>query len=267
MNGNNHITGRWALVTGGSSGLGVDFARDLASRGCNLILVARREQRLMEVQSEITKDYGVEAEVIVKDLVPRDAPIELYAEVKNRGLEVDILVNNAGFGLFGDFMDIDWEREREMLYLDMITLTHLTKLFAKEMIRRNFGYILQVSSIGAYQPTPTYATYSAAKSYVLNFGEALNHELRHTNVSCTVVSPGITDTEFLEVSGQKPSLYQRLMMMESGTVARRGIDALIKRKSSVVPGWINKITVFSLRFLPRKATVILSNLLMTTGQR
>ncbi|MDX1670876.1 MAG: SDR family oxidoreductase [Balneolaceae bacterium] len=263
----NFVTGRWALVTGASSGLGVDFARELASRGCNIILVARREQRLIAVREQLTKDFGVECEIIVKDLVPRQASVELYAEVKNLGLDVDILVNNAGFGLFGEFLDIDWDREREMLQLDMISLTHLTKLFAKEMSRRNFGYILQISSIGAYQPTPTYATYAAAKSYVLHFGEALNYELRDTDVSCTVLSPGVTATEFLEVSGQKPSLYQRLVMMESRDVARTGVEAMIKRRSSVVPGWMNKLAVFTIRFIPRRMAAALGNFLMTSGQR
>lgn len=264
---NENITGRWALVTGGSSGLGVDFARELASRGCNIVLVARREGRLKEVRDILIRQYGVKAEYEAMDLVPEEAPGTLYGKLKSRGREIDILVNNAGFGLFGEFLELDWNEEQQMLRLDMLALTHLTKLFARDMVQRNTGYILQVSSIGAYQPSPTYATYSAAKSYVLNFGEALNYELKGTGVSCTVISPGIADTEFLEVSGQKPSLYQRLMMMESREVASAGINAMVRRKSSVVPGLLNKITIFTTRFIPRTWMARSAYYLMVTGQK
>lgn len=257
------LRGRWALVTGASSGLGVDFARQLAASGCHLILVARREDRLRAVQEELAGKYGVEVIAIPFDLAPPDAASQLYAEVKKLGKPVDVLVNNAGFGIFGDFVDVPWEREKSMLELDIITVVHLTKLFVQDMLARNFGYILQISSIGAYQPSPTYATYSAAKSFVLNFGEALNYELRNTNVSCTVVSPGVTATEFLAVSGQRPSLYQRMMMMESADVTRIGIDSMLKRKPSVVPGWLNSITIWSNRLMPRRLSAAVTHRLMT----
>lgn len=257
------LSNRTALVTGASSGLGVDFARHLAARGADLVLVARREDRLRDVKAEIERDHGVD--VTVLDLGEPDAPQRLYDTMAERGLSIGVLVNNAGFGLYGDFVDIPWEREAQMLHLDIIALTHLTKLFARDMVARGFGYILQVASIGAYQPSPTYASYSAAKSYVLNFGEALNYELRGTGVSCTVLSPGITATEFLEVSGQDASLYQRLVMMQSKDVTRIGIEAMLKRKPSVVPGVLNKLTIQSNRLMPRRLSAAVGHLLMTTG--
>ena len=159
-----NLRGKWALVTGASSGLGVDFANNLASRGSNVILVARREDRLRAVQQEITAQYGVQVEVIAMDLESADAPQRLYDQLKAGGRAVDVLINNAGFGLYGDFLEIPWERERAMLELDIVTLTHMTKLFVKDMVARRFGYVLLVASIGAYQPSPTYATYSAAKT-------------------------------------------------------------------------------------------------------
>ncbi|CAG0989654.1 partial Fatty acyl-CoA reductase, partial [Anaerolineae bacterium] len=173
------LKGKWALITGASSGLGADFARDLAGRGANLILVARRADKMNELAAEIkAKHPGIEIDVIPLDLAVPDSPDNLYAQVKAAGREVEVLINNAGFGLYGMFMETDWSRTEALLQLDIVALTHMTRVFAADMVTRRSGYILQVASIGAFQPSPTYAAYSAAKSYVLYFGEALNFELR-----------------------------------------------------------------------------------------
>lgn len=259
------LSGMTALVTGASSGLGVDFARELARRGCTVVLVARREDLLSKVAAELESSFGTKAHALPCDLSAEDAGTRLHQDLASRGLAIDILVNNAGYGVYGQFVDIDWQRERAMLELDIVTLTHLTKLFGRDMVGRGRGYILQVASIGAYQPSPTYATYAAAKAYVLNFGEALNYELRGTGVSCTVVSPGVTATEFLSVSGQSPTRYQRLMMMKSPDVVRIAVRAMLKRKGSVVPGFWNALTMFSTRLMPRRALAALANWLMTSG--
>lgn len=256
------LQGKRALVTGASSGLGVDFAKQLAAMGCHLILVARREERLRAVQAEIQAAHGVEVEVILMDLAEADAPQRLYEQVRAAGKAVDVLVNNAGYGLFGPFSDIAWEREKNMLTLDILTVVHLTKLFAREMVARNFGYILQVASIGAYQPSPLYASYAAAKSFVLHFGEALSYELRDTGVSCTVVSPGVVRTEFLQVAGQQPTSYQRAAGMDSPDVVRIALDAMLTRKASVVPGWLNALSVWSNRLIPRRLSAALAHRLM-----
>lgn len=259
------LKGRTALVTGASSGLGVDFTRELAARGCNLILVARREDLLRSVQQEIEEAHGVAVTTIAMDLTEHDAPQRLYDQLRTAGKTVDVLVNNAGFGLYGKFTEIAWERERNMLELDMVTLTHMTKLFLPDMLARRFGYILLVSSIGGYQPSPLYASYSAAKSYVLNFGEALNYELRGTGVQCTVLSPGITATEFLTVAGQQPTLYQRLAMMKSRDVARIGIESTLKGRASVVSGRMNALTVWSNRLIPRTWSAAITYRLMRSA--
>lgn len=258
----NDIRGRTALVTGASSGLGVDFARDLAARGTHLILVARREDLLQTVADELRNRHGVTVDVIALDLGTPEAPNQLYERVQALGRQVDILVNNAGFGIYGEFLSIDWSRERQMLELDILTLVHLTKLFVKDMVARKFGYVLQVASIGGYQPTPLYATYSAAKSFVLNFGEALDYELKGTGVHCTVISPGVTATEFLAVSGQKPTLYQRISMMKSPDVAAMGIKRMLNGTTSFVPGIANAISVWFNRLLPRKLSAIVAYRLM-----
>jgi uncharacterized protein len=262
----NELRGKTALVTGASSGLGVDFARELAKRGSNLILVARRSDRLFAVRDEICNQHGVEVEPVVMDLCEPDAPEVLYSRTEGSGHSVDVLINNAGFGLYGRHMDIPWVREKAMLELDMIVVAHMTKLFVNKMLERNYGYVLLVSSIGGYQPSPTYASYSAAKSFVLNLGEALNYELRKTGVGVSVVSPGITATEFLQVSGQNASLYQRLVLMKSADVARIGIEAMLKRRPSIVPGFINALMVWSNRLAPRRVSAAVSEWLMETGQ-
>ncbi|HUP92822.1 MAG TPA: SDR family oxidoreductase [Solimonas sp.] len=256
------LTGRTALVTGASSGLGVDFARELAGHGVRLVIVARREDQLKKVQQEIQAAHGVEVTTVVLDLGQPNAPQALYDLVKQQRLQVDVLVNNAGFGLYGRDLDIPWDRTNQMLQLDIVALTHLTKLFARDMVKRSYGYILQVASIGAYQPSPTYAAYSAAKAYVLSYGDALNFELRGTGVSCTVVSPGVTETEFLQVAGQKRNWFHNSTMMSSAEVARIGIRAMLKRRYSIVTGWMNAITAFSTRFTPRPVLAWLTDRMM-----
>lgn len=259
------LKGKAALVTGASSGLGVDFARHLARRGCNLILVARREELLRALQTELTGKFGVQAEIITADLTAPGAPQALYDQIRQAGRQVDVLVNNAGYGLYGLFADIPWEKEQNMLELDIIVPVHLTKLFLKDMLVRNFGYILNVASIGAYQPSPTYASYSAAKSFILFFTEALSYELRNSKVRCTVISPGVTRTEFLKVAGQKPTRYQRAMVMESEEVTRIGIEAMLRGRPSIVPGWMNALLAWSNRLLPRRLAAALAYRTMTVG--
>lgn len=261
-----NIRGKTALVTGASSGLGVDFATILAEHGCNLVLVARREDRLRTLATDLTKRHGVQAQVIAMDLSPLGAAEALYDRLAAQNLAVDVLINNAGFGIHGPFLDTPWEREEEMLRLDIVSLVHLTKLFVRDMVKRNDGYVLQIASIGAYQPTPTYATYSAAKAFVLSFGEALNYELRHTGVKMAVLSPGVTATEFLAVAGNRHSLFQRLTMMQSRPVAEIGIAAMLRGRPSKVAGAMNALTAWSLRFVPRRLQAVMANIAMVAGK-
>ena len=257
------LKGKTALVTGASSGLGAEFARQLAAMGCNLVLVARRLELLEKLKQEIQGKHTVEVRVISLDLGTSDAPRSLYAQLQAAKLPVDVLVNNAGFGLHGEHMQIPWERERQMLMLDVVALMQLTKLFATDMQARDFGYILQVSSVAAYQPSPSYAAYAATKACVLLFGEALNFELRKSGVSCTVLSPGVTATEFLKVAGQKASLYQRIFMMQAPAVVSTGLTAMLKRRPSIIAGWLNALVAWSTRFVPRRWTAYIAYWFMT----
>ena len=247
----NSNKGKWALVTGASSGFGMDFARLLAEQGHNLVLTARRTEPMENLADELRAKHGIQVQVEGIDLGQNGVAAILKQKLDQLNISIDVLINNAGFGLFGKFIDQPLNKTLEMLQLNMISLTELTHVFASDMVKRGGGHILLVASIGGYQATPTYAAYSASKSYVLLFGEALNTELAPHNVKVSVLSPGITATNFLAVSGQRATLYQRMMMMQSRPVAQIGLKAMWSGTASVVPGLLNKLTILSNRFSPR----------------
>lgn len=254
---------KWALVTGASSGFGADFARELASMSCCLILTARRKDRLGLLKDEISSKFGVPVKVMPMDLSKPDAPQQLYDQVYAEGISVDILINNAGFGIYGEFNEIGWPRQQEMLQLNILTVTHLTKLFLSGMVDRDFGYILNLASNSAYQPTPFFATYGGSKSYVLNFSQALNYELRHTNVSCTAVSPGPAMTGFQQAAGQSETYpYLRMIKMDSAEIAKIGIQAMLRGRASIVPGWKVNLMAWISQRAPRSLVTALTGWLI-----
>lgn len=259
------LRGRTALVTGASSGIGVDLARGLARRGANLVLVARREDRLRAVAEEIVQRHGVKADVVAQSLSEPEGAPRVVERVRALGVPVDVLVNNAGVGVFGEFKDVPWERQRALLELDLVTPVHLAHAFLPDMLLRGEGWILNVSSIGAFLPTPGYATYSAAKSFVLSFSEALAWELRATRVRVSALCPGVTETEFFDVSGQTRSLFQRATVMPAADVAESGLRALFTGRTSRVPGFLNAASIQSLRLVPRRLSTGLADLLMRFG--
>ena len=258
---------RWVLVTGASSGLGADYARNFAARGCKLVLVARREERLAKLAAELAAAHGTETRAVAMDLTRDESPEELHDLLRAAGVDVHVLVNNAGAGVFGPFLASAWSRQRQMLALDVVALTHLTHLFAKDMAARGSGYLLQVASIGAFLPTPTYATYSAAKSYVLSFGEALARELKPHGVRVCTVCPGVTETEFFEAAGQPRSLFQRMSVVPAASVVKASVNALLRGKTSVVPGLMNKVSAVSMRLFPRQAQAATAHALMVFGAK
>jgi short-subunit dehydrogenase len=247
----NKQQGKWALVTGASSGFGIEFATLLAEQGSNLVLVARRAEPMEKLAAELQAKHGVKVVVEAMDLGRIGVARELKACLDAQGIAIDTLINNAGFGVHGKFVERPLESTMAMLQLNMLTLTELTHVFAQDMVKRGSGEILMVASIGGYQATPTYAAYSATKAYVLLLGEALNTELKPHGVKVSVLCPGITATSFLEVSGQKMTPYQRVFMMQPRPVAEIGIRAMRKGIPSIVPGFANKATIFSNRFAPR----------------
>lgn len=241
----------YALVTGASSGIGVEIAGNLAARGYPLILVARRTDRLEKLKQQIAETHRVAVEVIGCDLAQDGAAQQLFDQVQARGLTVAILVNNAGVGMAGKFLDMDMARIEKMFALNMTSLTHLTQLFAREMVKARAGYILQVASAAAFLPTPYVSAYAATKSYVLAFSEALRFELRDTGVSVTTLYPGITTTEFNEHADAKTPGIMAFSILSAAQVADIAVRALFARRRAVVPGWINRINAFFSMILHR----------------
>jgi hypothetical protein len=237
---------RVALVTGASAGLGVEFARQLSKRGHALVLAARRKERL----DELAKELG-NARVVAMDLSEADAAAKLMADVEGAGEEVDLLVNNAGFGLIGRFAELDAARERQMIDLNVGTLTDLCRAVAPQMIARKSGAILNVASTAAFQPGPKMAVYFATKAFVLSFTEALHEELKPHGINVSCLCPGPTRTEFGEVAGFGGNgLFDRVAM-NAPEVVEAGLHGLAKNHAVIVPGWMNKLTAASTRFAPR----------------
>jgi short-subunit dehydrogenase len=256
------IKGAWALITGASSGIGAEIARDLAARGANLVLAARRREALDALASELRR-AGVDVRVEPADLAKPGEPERLFQVLESRGIRISILVNNAGFGAYGPFDSIDAATEEAMLNLDIKALVRLTRLFVGPMRAAGFGRILLTASTGAYQPTPLYAAYSAAKAFVLSYGHAIRRELRGSGVTVTVLSPGVTRTEFHRVAGHTDNPFKAATMMEAAPVARAATRALLGRKAEIVTGLVNKLLTFSVRFVPRTLQAAMAARLMS----
>lgn len=246
-----NASNRWAIITGASSGLGIEFAKQLAAKKINLVLVARRQEPMEKLAGQLIGS-GIQVVVEPMDLIVPGAAQELEQRLDARGIEAEILINNAGFGLFGYMRDQKAEDVRGMLELDVLALTELSRRFGKQMSDRGRGYILLVASVAAYQPTPLYAVYGAAKAYVLSLGVSLNYELG-PNVGVTVVSPGLMDTGFNSVSGQPVTDIMRRNMTSVPEAAKIGLDAMFAKKSNVVVGKLNRFFTLLSRFFSRDA--------------
>jgi uncharacterized protein len=234
------------LITGASSGLGAEFARQCARRGDELVLVARRKDRL----EALAEDIGGEIHVIAVDLAAAGAPEWLLGEVEALGLTVDTLVNNAGFGLAGKFARLAPERQAEMIDLNVAALTKLTRLVLPPMLERGKGAILNVGSTGAFQAGPGFAVYFATKAYVLSFTEALHQELKGAGVKVSALCPGPTRTEFGAVAGVTNPRFDRFAADAPGVV-KAGLVGLDRNRAVVIPGITNKFSAQSSRLIPR----------------
>lgn len=240
----------YALITGASSGIGYQLAESFARDKHDLILVARREDRLKLLASDLEENYQIQTHVVIKDLSLPQSVQEIHDWVKKSGIRVDILVNNAGYAVYGSFADTRWEDEQKMMRLHMDATTRMTKLFLPDMLAKNYGRILNVGSTGSFAPGPYVSVYCASKSYILRFSEALSEELRGSGVSITVLCPGGTKTEFESKAIRKVPGETTARGMKAEKVARIAYRALMKGKRVVIPGFQNKIQVFAIRFLP-----------------
>lgn len=244
---------KYALITGGSSGIGYELAKVFARENYNLILVARSKDNLDKSAAELGQG-GIEVITLAKDLFKREEAYAVYDEVKARGIQVDVLVNDAGQGLYGEFKDTDLDRELDIIQLNIGATVILTKCFLKEMVARNEGKILQVSSIGGKLPGPWQSVYHATKAFVLSFSESLHAELKDTNVTVTALLPGVTDTDFFNKADMEESkMVQESSMSDPAKVAQDGYDALMSGDNKVISGLKNKAMVGMNAIMPDSA--------------
>jgi short-subunit dehydrogenase len=239
------------LITGASGGIGYELAKLFANDGYPLLLTARSGDKLRSFSEELAAQHGVAVSTCVLDLAKPDAPNQLFDAAQRQGLPVACLVNNAGFGAFGPFAEADLDTVLQILQLNIVALTQLTRLFLTGMTQRDEGRILNVASMAAFQPGPLMAVYYASKAYVLHFSEALSEELRNTNVRVTALCPGPTATGFEERAGLRFSKLFTRNVMDVRTVAEVGYRGLMRGRRMVIPGVLNRVLMRGYRVLPR----------------
>jgi short-subunit dehydrogenase len=239
--------GKWALVTGASSGIGAALARELASHGAKLILTARRQDRLETLAAELAA-RGAEVRIVVADLNDPSGPQQIYDAAQAAGFTVDILINNAGLGQYGAFHLSPAEQELSQIRVNCEAMVRLARLFVPGMIERRRGWVLILASTASFQPLPYFATYAATKAFDRFFALGLAAEAARFGVKVTALCPGPTDTEFFEVS--RASVFRPRGVQPVGQVAHRAIAALARGQRTIVPNFSGALTAFLVRFLP-----------------
>lgn len=245
---------RWALITGASSGIGAEFAVQLAGRGMHLILAARRKDKMKEIATELNTRHGTRCHIVAIDLADPDASRRLFEEVQRLEVEVELLVNNAGMGLIGQIESTTPEEVRRLLNLNLLTLADLTYRVLPGMLKRGHGAIINVSSQAAFQPVAFMATYAASKSFILHFSEALWAEVRGRGVTITAVCPGATRTDFFDKAGA-PGWLEKHTSVTPAKVVKSALKAMGKRRQYVVPGWKNYLVTLLVRLTTRRTAV------------
>lgn len=244
--------GKWALVTGASAGIGAEIARQLAADGVNLLLTARRTERLNQLAAELRSRHNILTEICAADLSKPAGPGQLFAFVQQKRLAIEVLINNAGFGAYGEFRTVDLQRLLDMVQVNVASVVHLTHLFLPAMIERRSGYVMIVASTAAFQPVPYISTYAATKGFDLLFAEGLAEEMRPHGVRVSALCPGSTKSEFGEVSGQPQNIHVSARRETAEKVARVGLEALAAGKPRVISGLGNWLGVEGQRLAPRR---------------
>jgi uncharacterized protein len=245
---------RWAVITGASSGIGAELARVFAQRGYSLVVVARRQDRLEALRTELANDFGSTVEILALDLESPAAPLALHETLTARAIPVHTLVNNAGFGLRGTFATLPYERQMAMIELNVTALSKLCRLMLPAMVERREGGILNVASTAAFQAGPNMALYYATKAFVLSLSEALHEEMKPHNVMVTALCPGPTDTEFSKVADLEMTRQFKVGTMKVSDVARLGVQGYEAGRAVVVPGATNRLGAIGAQLLPRALT-------------
>lgn len=240
------------LITGASGGIGRDLAGLFAKDGRNLFLVARSKNLLEEAASDLETRYGIKVSTLVADLADLESAQHVYDSVKRAGLTIDILINNAGVGMYGSIKNMSIDRLSNMLMLNIVTLTNLTRLFASDMQQRKRGKILNMGSMVAFLPCANLAAYAASKSYVMQFSEALNAELHKDNIQVSVLNPTTTNTGFAKEANMESAKIFKKGVMSSKEVAEIGYKRFLAGDRNIVIGFGNKMQIESLRLIPRK---------------
>jgi uncharacterized protein len=241
--------GKWALVTGASAGIGVALAQELAAGGTNLVVTARRKDRLEELAHSLGAKHKVKTEVFVADLGEPDSPGKVFAFTSQKGIEIDLLINNAGFGQYGEFPSVDTQRLLDMVQVNCSAVVHLTRLYLPEMVARRRGDVLILASTASFQAVPYISTYAATKAFDLLFAEGLAEEMKPYGIRVCALCPGSTESEFHVVSGQE-KFMRRAETAEK--VARTGLKALAAGKSYVISGLGNYLGAHGERLVPRR---------------
>lgn len=241
--------GKWALITGASAGIGLEFAKLLAVGGANLVLTARRSDRLQNIASELSTQHGVKIEIVSADLLRPEAPTEIFNFTSGKNIEVELLINNAGFGAFGYVHEIPVEKMLEMIQVNCSAVVRLTRLYLPLMVARKHGDVLIVASLASFQAVPFSTVYAATKAFDLSFAEGVAEELRGSGVRVCALCPGTTNTEFQQVAKQPERVFRSAEPAEKP--ARVGLEALAAGKAYVISGFMNKLMKEGQRLAPR----------------
>lgn len=242
--------GKWALITGASAGIGLALARQLAAVGANLVLTARRSDRLQDLARELTANHGVQVQILAVDLVRPQAPREIFNFTTSRQLEIELLINNAGFGAFGNHHEIPEDRISEMVQVNCTAVALLARIYIPPMVERRHGDVLIVSSVAAFQAVPFNSEYAATKAFDLILAEGIAEEVREFGVNVCALCPGSTNTEFQKVAGQPDRVFRVAETAEK--VARVGLEGLAKGKTVAISGTSNMLMVEAERLAPRR---------------
>jgi len=247
------LAGRTALITGASSGLGAAFAQELARRKVNLVLVARSEKTLIETANKLHREYGVRVDVIVQDLALEGAASAVCHRLDELGVRVNLLVNNAGFAIQGRFETIPAHRDHRQVMLNVATVVDLTHALLPGMLAGGTGGIINVASLGGFQPAPYLAVYAATKAFMLSFSQALSAEVRGRGVAVLALCPGPVDTNFFDVLGSRAAAIGQ--QLDAATIVTQALDALAGGAVVLVPGWRNRLMAHAVRLLPLRVVL------------
>jgi len=242
-----------ALITGGTSGIGLELAKLFAEDRYNLVIVARDSKALEATANELKQNHNIEILTIAKDLFKRESPFEIYDEVQSKGIVINVLVNDAGQGEFGKFDETDLYRELDIIQLNIGAYISLTKLFLKDMMARNEGKILNVGSIAGESPGPWQSVYHGTKAFVHSWSASIRNELKDTNITVTVLVPGATETDFFEKAHMEDSKILESNLSDPAEVAKDGYKALMSGKDKIVSGFKNKVQVAIANVIPDSA--------------